>query len=136
MKKILPSAILSLFLVFGVALVATGSMSSDNYRIQTSVISGGGGPMGSTNFRLKGTIGQSSPLMDPAAPPDSASFALYPGFWYTLELALLECWADLDEDGDVDGLDFATFVTGFVDSDYDEEDLLFFAEEFGSDECP
>ena len=28
-------------------------------------------------------MGQPSPLMDPAAPPWSTNYDLYPGFWYT-----------------------------------------------------
>jgi len=63
---------------------AAAVMSSNSYRIFTSVISGGGGSVSSANFQTSGTIGQSSPLMEPLDPPFSDSYDLYPGFWYTL----------------------------------------------------
>jgi hypothetical protein len=135
MKKTLLSAVLASVLLLGAALAATGSMSSESYQIQTSVLSGGGGPMSSDNFSLNGTIGQPTPLMDPAPPPNSDSYTLYPGYWYTLDLILYECLGDLDGDGDVDGLDLADVVAGFG-TGFPAEDLVFFAEEFGSMDCP
>ena len=63
---------------------AAAVMSSNNYRIFTSVISGGGGSVSSANFKTSGTIGQPTPLMEPVDPPFSDGYNLYPGFWYTL----------------------------------------------------
>ena len=72
--------------------------------------------------------------MDQSEPPWSASYDLYPGFWYTLEARLAVCdelWCfavtygltvgdttynpacDFDDDGDVDGSDLAAFSEGF-----------------------
>lgn len=65
--------------------------------------------MGSANYQMNSTLGQSSPLMDPADPLYSYSYDLYPGFWYTLDVGL-ECYYDLDGDGDVDGNDLAEFA--------------------------
>jgi hypothetical protein len=59
-------------------------MSNANYQITTTVMSGGGGPMVSAGYQLNGTQGQPSPLMDPADPPYSTNYDLYPGFLYTL----------------------------------------------------
>ena len=88
--------------------------------------------MGSAGFRGQGTLGQPTPLMDPADPPYSDAYDLYPGFWYTLEAALgcdlaefaaafgtvsgepgynLGC--DSEPDGDVDGVDLAEFAAGY-----------------------
>ena len=81
-------------------------------------------------FKTVGTVGQSSPLMDPADPLYSASYDLYPGFWYTLEAVSgcgdLESFAtafghvtgepgynfpcDSDTDGDMDGVDLAEYA--------------------------
>ena len=38
---------------------AADPMSSANYRITTTVVSGGGGPMDSTSFQINATLGQS-----------------------------------------------------------------------------
>ncbi len=112
---------------------ASGS-ASENYAIPASVFSGGGEAMESSNFVASGTIGQPSPLLDPASPPDSSNYELYPGFWYTLE-AVAECGnlasfaatfgrvegepgyssmcdsePEDEPDGDVDGLDLADYA--------------------------
>jgi len=42
-----------------------------------------------------------------------------------------ECSEDIDQDGDVDGLDLATFATQHFDENYVET----FASEFGETEC-
>ncbi len=110
-----------------------GGSSSANYTLPTSVFSGGGAPMHSSNFGTIGTIGQPSPLMDPADPPYSDSYDLYPGFWYTFG-AVVECGdlasfaatfgltaseegynpgCDSERDGDVDGVDLAEYADTF-----------------------
>lgn len=45
-------------------------MSSTNYRITITVVSGGGGPMQSANYQINGTVGQPSPLIDPLLHPN------------------------------------------------------------------
>ena len=123
-------AIVQIF--FSHCLCSAAGSSSENYSIPTSVLSGGGGAMGSAGFRGQGTLGQPSPMMDPADPPYSDAYGLYPGFWYTLEAAVgcdLASFAaafgtvsgepgynpgcDAEPDGDVDGVDLAQFAAGY-----------------------
>ena len=120
-------------LIFSFALAALADMGSANYRITTSVMSGGGAPMGSASYESDSTLGQPSPLMDPADPPGSTNYWLDPGFWYTLEGGIGECTelscfaatyglmsgdtgfngaCDFEPDGDVDGSDLAVFAGG------------------------
>ncbi len=124
-----PIAIVAIVMAFMLLspVQAAAEMSSANYRITTSVISGGGGPMSSANYRLNGTIGQPSPLIDSADPPYSQSFDLLTGFWYTvgLEPLLSNCPADFQPDGAVDENDLSTLAGLFgnlsapVDADGD-----------------
>jgi hypothetical protein len=107
--------------------LAAAGMSSDNYRISTTVMSGGGGPMGSANFQANGTTGQASPLIDPLDPPYSTSYDLLTGFWYTTG-AGSGCQWDLEPvtgDGDVDGADLAEFVNAFSAGDVESFALVF-----------
>ena len=89
--------------------------------------------MGSANFGMNSTLGQPSPLMNPADPPYSDVYDLYPGFWYTLDAQIVcgdlaafaaafgrvsgdpeyspEC--DTEPDGDVDGVDLAEYAAGY-----------------------
>ena len=116
-------------LSFSFSAYAGTPMTSQSYAITTSVISGGGAPMGSTSYKMNSTLGQSSPLMDPEYPPESDSYWLDPGFWYTLVAGVPGCdlasfanafgsisgdgnydgSCDFDDDFDVDGTDLAMF---------------------------
>jgi phage anti-repressor protein len=87
MKKKMLCGVCILLFISGFACVAFASMGSQNFRISTSVISGGGAAMSSENFQMNSTLGQSSPLMPPDAPPGSENFGLSPGFWYTIVLS-------------------------------------------------
>ncbi len=69
---------------FGFATPIFAEMVSPNYRIATSVLSGGGTRMNSISYQGSATIGQPSPLMDTQDPPFSDFYDLYPGFWYTI----------------------------------------------------
>jgi hypothetical protein len=130
MKKQKFSLILIVAYIIGLSISAFAEMGSENYTIPSSVVSGGGGSMGSTSYDTSSTLGQPSPLMNPANPPWSTNYDLYPGFWYTLDAALTACGGlsdfaaafgsvsgdssyslecDLDGDGDVDGSDLAGF---------------------------
>ena len=83
-------------------------MSSTSYRISTSVISGGGGSMSSTNFHSASTLGQPSALGETS----SLSYIAATGFWHTL---LLRIVGDTNGDGAVDLKDVITtlqVVTG------------------------
>ena len=76
-----------------IALILIGThpvigMESPHFKISTSVISGGGALTESDSFLLQSTLGQSTPLMDPADPPYSDNFDAYPGFWFTVAPAL------------------------------------------------
>ena len=73
-------------LILGFTLVAQAGMESENYRIPTSAISGGGAPMVSDSYKTNFTQGQSSPLMEGDQNPFSDSYDMYPGFWYTVEM--------------------------------------------------
>lgn len=111
---------------------ADAQMQNVHYRIATSVMSSGGGSMisGSGTYRLNGTMGQPSPLMDAADPPYSSSYDLNPGFWYTLGGGCLWDIEPESGDGDVDGADLAVFITIYV-----ADDLAAFAAEFGRSDC-
>ena len=67
-------------LCLGLALPAHAGMSSASYRIPTTVMSGGGGPMASASYRLNSTAGQPTPIMEDGMDPFSASYGLLPGF--------------------------------------------------------
>ena len=153
MKNKIFYTMLILIFILGFSLSAFAGMGSQSYHITTSVISGGGAPMASTSFQNNSTLGQPSPLMDSNDPPYSASYDLYPGFWYTLEARFIEpCEGDFDGDGDVDGSDLAVFAADFgrtdchtgpicegdfdSDGDVDGSDLAMFAADFGRTDCP
>lgn len=125
--KYLP-AILVLMLLY-VANPAAALMSSTNYTISTIVISGGGGPMTSANYLMNGTIGQPSPLIDPALPPQSTNYDLLTGFWYTIG-AGSGCLYDYNDDGDVDGADLEEFLNA-----YSSSEVAGLALEFGRVDC-
>jgi hypothetical protein len=113
-------------------LVMTASaaeISSTNYRITTTVISGGGRPMSSSSYQINGTVGQPSPLIDPLFPPQSASYDLLTGFWYTIA-AGSGCLYDYLGDGDVDGADLVEFLNA-----YSSIEVAAFALEFGRLDC-
>ncbi len=87
--------------------------------------------MGSTNFQMNATMGQPSPLIDPAAPPWSTNYELLTGFWYTLGAG--SCRWDIEPiaaDGDVDGADLAEYFNA-----YDPMTLPAFTAEFGRTDC-
>ena len=126
--------ILSFLFLFGILIIAppitiAGEMSSTNYRITTTVMSGGGAPMGSANYQMNSTLGQPSPLMEQGMDPYSDNYGLLPGFWYTMG-AGSGCLYDYLGDGDVDGADLAEFLNA-----YSSSELEAFALEFGRVDC-
>jgi hypothetical protein len=153
MKKKTLYIVIAFGVIFGFTQFAFTDMGSENYRIPTSVMSGGGAPMDSASYQTESTLGQPSPLMDPANPPWSTNYDLYPGFWYTIETAAVDlCEGDFEPDGDVDGSDLAVFAADFgrtdcgtgepcegnfdEDGDVDGSDLAVFAADFGRTDCP
>ena len=119
------------FFVFFISSIAVGEMQSTNYTIPTFAFSGGSGTMGSASFEADGTLNQSSPLMDPADPPYSMNYELYPGFWYVITALQSTCPGDFDGDKDVDGADLADYL-------FDSRGLgvNVFADDFGKNNCP
>ncbi len=87
--------------------------------------------MGSAGFQTNATLGQPSPLPDPADPPFSDSYDLYPGFWYTVANVGLTCPGDFNGDRDVDGSDLAEYLF-----DAGGLGLAVFALNFGKGDCP
>jgi len=145
MKKRLIVILSIVGLLAGFAMpVGAGPMSSDNYQITTTVMSGGGGYMGSTNFQMNATMGQPSPLIYPDDPPRSINYDLLAGFWYTVG-TFVGCPADLDFDGDVDEDDLELLADDFGqtgdttdadgDSDMDGLDLYWMAVDFDREDC-
>ena len=132
MKNVIKGVLITVLLLMALLkgpIIA--GMSSDNYRITTTVISSGGAPMGSTNFQMNTTLGQPSPLMDPAEPPWSTSYELLTGFWYTLGGGCRWDIEPLGGDGDVDGADLYEYLNA-----YDPTTLPAFVAEFGRIGCP
>ncbi|MCP4996912.1 MAG: hypothetical protein GY934_24515 [Gammaproteobacteria bacterium] len=88
-----------IFIVAGLVLLITStaysSMSSANFSITSSVLSGGSGSMTSTNFNMTSTFGQPSPI----GPVSSSSFKLNSGFWHNLFSIAI---GDVNGDGIVD----------------------------------
>ena len=117
-------------LCLGMPIPGDADMSSTNYRITTTVLSGGGGPMASTNYKMNATLGQPSPFIDPTDPPWSSSYDLLTGFWYTLGGGCRWDIEPLAGDGDVDGADLAEYLNA-----YDPMTLPAFASEFGRNAC-
>ena len=76
------SGLLILCFMLGLSPICIAEMSSDNYSIPTSVLSGGGAPMSSGSYQMNSTMGQPSPLMQGDQNPWSVNYDLYPGFWY------------------------------------------------------
>jgi hypothetical protein len=133
--KISFSRVLFIGLLFFGAISAAG-MESDHFKITTSVISGGGALIESESFLLKSTLGQSTPLMDPADPPYSDSFDAYPGYWFTVAPAVGGyCDYDFEPDGDVDGLDLVEFIQDLIGGLVEAGELANFADEFGRSPC-
>ena len=129
MKKRTFIIIGSLVIILISLLRVDAQMSSTNYRITTTVMSGGGSYVSSANFQTSGTVSQPSPLMDPFEPPLSDTYDLYPGFWYAMMGP--KCESDYDGDGDVDGGDLVEYLFdpgGFG--------LNVFATDFGRANCP
>jgi len=158
-RKMLLILFFQLF-VFGIFNSGFAEMSSENFSIPTSVLSGGGAPMSSANFKANTTLGQSSPLMNPDDPPLSTNYGLLPGFWYTVDTAVADfCECDLYPDGVCDMQDWLVFGEDWgrtdcgtppgsgnppndcecdlnADGVCDMQDWLGFGEDWGRTDCP
>jgi hypothetical protein len=127
LKRFYISLTISFFLV--VTHGALAEMTSATYKIPVSVLSGGGASITSTSYTANGTLGQSSPLMDPDDPPFSGSYDLYPGFWYAATAG--GCPGDYYGDGDVDGLDLYYYILDYPG----DIPMETFCENFGRNDC-
>jgi len=107
-----------------VASTAVCEMTSTSYRITTSVFGGVGTPISSSSYQSNSTMGQPSPLMDPASPPYSGIHENFPGFWHTA--------ADNDGDGLLNALE-DTVGLDSGDADYDDDGILDGAEDADHD---
>ena len=81
MKKKMFYPVLTLVFLWVFSLAAHAEMQSPNYRIPTSVFSGGGAPTGSTNYQTDSTLGQPSPI----GISSSSNYINHPGFWPTIK---------------------------------------------------
>ena len=109
--------LLMAFLILGLATIVSAQMSSTNFKITSSVLSGGGGAMSSGNFQTTSTVAQPSPL-EMSEYAHSTNFNLYPGFWNTVAMVVPNpCEGNFDGDSDVDGSDLATFAADFGRTD-------------------
>jgi hypothetical protein len=159
-NKIFCTSLTCVLIIVLFPLSAPAQMQSNNYRIPTSVLSGGGGAMSSGDYQTNATLGQPSPTMDPAFPPTSLNHALYPGFWYTVEGEAIDiCECDLNGDGKCDMLDWLLFGEDWGKTDCgtppgtgnppndcecdlngdgkcDMLDWLLFGEDWGRTDCP
>ena len=88
--KVLLSVLTVLLCLF--VSTANAEMSSTNFRIASSVISGGGNLMSSNNYNLVSTLGQSTSIGNSS----STNYDLDAGFWYTM---LLDTVGDVNGDG-------------------------------------
>jgi hypothetical protein len=70
MKLAIVLAVLSAFLLAALAIADT--------QMATSVMASAGGEASSTNFKMKSTLGQSTPI----GPSSSTNFGVGAGFWY------------------------------------------------------
>ena len=84
MRKRRFSSILPFILVLGFAVAAIAALSSDNYRIPSSVISSGGTSIESANYQMTSTFGQSSAI----GQSSSSSYIAYAGFWQPSEFKI------------------------------------------------
>ena len=94
------------------AIPAAAEITSTNYSIITTVMYAGVGLMSSANFQMNSTLVQSSPLIDPAYTPQSASYKLSTVFWHTVGVGF-RCYYDYTGDVDVDGAELAELINGF-----------------------
>ena len=129
-RKIVVCALVPPFILL-LTMAGWTEMVSDNFRIRTSVQSGGGAVAGSSRYQIQSTLGQPSPLLETDDMPFSDNFELYSGFWYTVADGGETCPGDLDGDKDVDGVDIELLI--FSSSLDVLPDL---AEYFGRTDCP
>ncbi len=88
--KVILSVLTALLCLF--VSTVNAEMFSTNFRITSSVISGGGNVMSSTNHILVSTLGQPTSIGNSS----SANYGLDAGFWYTI---LLDTVGDVNGDG-------------------------------------
>ncbi|MCP3872745.1 MAG: hypothetical protein GY699_06260 [Desulfobacteraceae bacterium] len=125
-----------LFFTIGLVVImpAMGgaAMMSTNFHLKSSVVSGGGGLMGSPGYSMQSVLGQATPIMSQNNEPWSPNYLLYPGYLYTILIS--GCLWNLSGDYDVDGEDLNIFLLGYPGV-FDVDDIPGFAKEFGKGDC-
>lgn len=106
--------LLPLVFVLVLAAPSLAGMGSTNYSINRSVISSGGGPMGSANHQTNSTAGQSSPIGSSL----SSNFMIYAGFWFSGQ-----AMTDSDMDGIPDNIEYIS-CTNPDDADTDDDGIV------------
>ena len=131
MRKTKILLIVQTVLLYLFVVGAHAEMSSTSYIIPTSVMSGGGNTMSSANFNIVSTLGQPTVL----GIGSSSSYSSYPGFVYTLMLAIL--MGDVNGDGSInlkDVISALQVVTGqttasiYLEADANEDGHIGIAE--------
>jgi hypothetical protein len=92
---------ITIFVIIGLCTsILSAGQSSDNYSIDTEVLSGGGGECSSAGYYLWHTTGQPSAIGESA----STNYRNYGGFWYTLPQPQEGCYwlGDINCDETVD----------------------------------
>lgn len=84
MGKLFIGVIFVFFLALGFGRLSVAQMETANYKIPSSVLSGGILPMASNTFQINGTQGQVSSIKESTDSVDSQNYALYSGYWYTI----------------------------------------------------
>jgi hypothetical protein len=82
-----------MFLLSSSVSVLAAPMESENFRLEKTVVSSGGGFIASDSFEMNGTVGQSTPI----GISSSASYMLMPGFCHQILLIIAK--GDLNGDG-------------------------------------
>lgn len=103
--------IIRTFLIASVMMQFISVANAQDFTIPWHTIDGGGGESTGGIFDLAGTIGQ----LDAGTPMTGGDFTLTGGFWSagTEE----SCYADFNNDGQVNTLDFLAYLNAFTDGD-------------------
>ncbi len=100
--------------LFVFALNCTAEIGSANYRVPIAIFSGGGATMGSANYELNSSTGQSSPLEHPF----SGNYVTLSGIWHISFVNYVDSDSDFINDNWEINF-FAGLTTASRSSDFD-----------------
>jgi hypothetical protein len=118
-RRWFPVGLILLALVFLISCVLIGQTSAD-VEMATSTLASAGGQAASTHFKMKYTLGQSSPIGSSA----STNFQMGAGFWYqdplapsairdlTIQLSMNDIYLEWSHAGDNVGIDHYVVYRG------------------------